>query len=316
MAQIQGIGKESLIKFPKIYSIGDEETDGLLKEVVVVESKVDGGSFRCRYVPEQCKLIYGSRNNILPDDTNPNTWIAIRTYKKAFEDYRENFIPDVIYYSETMQKHTIAYDNVPDTLGYDIMDLNTMQFYPWRKAKEAFESIGIPFIHVHFEKHGKDITIEELTELIKQSPYREQGKPDEGIVIKCYNKLNKYNRVLWGKIVTKDFKEKNRAVFGENGKPKKQSKDNEIKIADTYLTDRRFEKAILYFKDEGESIGMELMPKLYRYLMKDILSEEILAISDEYNSIQFKELGKIIAGRAAQKLKSCLLTRAKSITHI
>lgn len=310
MTQIQGIGKESLIKFPKIHAIGDDENEGILNELVVVESKIDGGSFRCRYIPEQCKLIYGSRNNILPDDTNINQWIAIRSYKKAFENYKENFIPDVIYYSESLQKHTIQYDNIPDTVGYDILDLNTMQFYPWRKAKASFEAIGISFIHVHFEKHGKDITIGDLYELIKQSPYRVSGKPDEGVVIKCYNKLNKYNRVLWAKLVTDDFKEKNRAVFGESGQPKKQLKENEIKIADQYLNDRRFEKAVLYFKDSDNTIGMELMPVLYRYLMKDVLSEHILSISDDYSSINFKELGKIIAARTAQKLKSYLLTKA------
>jgi len=311
MTQIQGTGKESLVKYPKIFSLGEEENEGLLKELVVVESKIDGGSFRCRYIPEQCKLIYGSRKNILPDDTNPNTWVAIRAYKKAFENYRENFIHDVIYYSETMQKHTIAYDYVPDTLGYDILDLNTMQFYSWRKAKQCFEAIGIPFIHVHFEKHGKDITIEELNELIKQSPYRNSGKPDEGVVIKCYDKTNKYGRPLFAKLVTAEFKEQNRKTFGENGQPKKQRLENEVKIADQYLNDARFNKAILYFIDIEEPIGMPLMPELYKYLMNDILSEYIISISNDYNSINFPMLSKIIAGRCAQMLKSYLLTKAK-----
>ena len=272
---------------------------------------VHNSNFRARYIDNEERFIHGSRNNILPPDTNTNSWKAIKSYNKSVESYKNNILSDVIYYSESMSKHTLEYpDSIPDTIGYDILDLNTLKFYPWRKAKEAFEAIGIPFIHVHFEKHGKDITIEELNELIKQSPYREQGKPDEGIVIKCYDKLNKYNRPLWAKLVTDDFKEKNRAVFGENGQPKKQRPENEVKIADTYLTDARFNKAILYFQDEGKSIGMELMPVLYRYLVKDILSEYIISIYDDYKSINFVEFGKIIAGRTAQKLKSYLLTKS------
>lgn len=621
MAQIQGTGNESLVKYNHIFALGEEENEGILNELVVVESKADGSQFRIRYIPEQSKLIYGSRNNILPDDANTNEWIAIRAYKKAFEEHKENFIPDVIYYSENMKKHTIEYDNIPETLGYDILDLSTMQFYPWRKAKEAFEAIGIPFIHVHFEKHGKDITIDDLNELIKQSPYRGQGKPDEGLVIKCfdsetevltingwkrytevkigdriyeftkdenliisvvvnvyvynykgnmchltnrhidllatpthrqiyrtvnkniyekqvedlptdnysipvsstitgthhpisfyrlkllcwiitegciddntyrisqsikvnknncieiekclkeegikysvynyqnnqniyyipsiytyrfselkkkghkqipdffftmseeqrriaiktllkgdggrngnswiysqkskehindfqhlcaitgfatkttyykdrdinccyvsetnkisktayshickkpinieeyngivwdvdigggyiiarrngrcfitgnsYGKTNKFGRPLFAKIVTKEFKEQNRAVFGESGQPKKQSKENEVKIADQYLNDARFMKAILYFQDEGEPIGMSLMPKLYKYVINDILSEYIISISNDYNNINFPSLTKIIAARCANMLKGYLLTKSK-----
>ncbi len=309
MTQIQGVGNESLVKYPKIFSLGEEENEGILTEIVVIQSKIDGANFRGRYISEKECFIYGSRSKLLPSDTNPNQWKAIQSYNLALKEYKDAIIPDVMYCSESLQKHTLHYENIPPTIGFDIFDLKKMTFYPWRLAKKAFEDIGIPFINVHVEKHGSKLTLEELNELIKKSPYRKEG--DEGIVIKCYDRLNIFNCPLFAKIVTSDFKEKNKAVFGENGKSKKQPKDNEIKIADTYLTDARFNKAILRFIDDGESIDMGLMPKLYRYIMKDILSENIIEISDDYSNINFPMLTKIVASRCANMLKSYLLTKAK-----
>lgn len=309
MTQIQGVGTEALVKYPKIFALGSEENEGILNEIVVIQSKIDGANFRARYIVDEERFIYGSRSNLLLPDTNPNSWKAIQLYELSLKEYKDAIIPDVMYCSESMQKHTICYENISPTIGYDIFDLKEMKFYPWKQAKKAFEDIGISFINIHYEKHGRDVTIEELNELIKKSPYRKEG--DEGIVIKCYNRLNKYERPLFAKIVTSEFKEQNKAVFGENGQSKKQPKDNEIKIADTYLTQSRFDKSIHHFIDENEKIGMELMPKLYRYVMKDILTEYIIDISEDYNSVDFTSMSKIIAARCANMLKSYLLTKAK-----
>ena len=123
---------ELLVKYPKIFTLGSTETEGILNEIVVCESKIDGGNFRCRYLPEEDRLIFGSRNNILLENTNPNNWKAIRSYKKAFELFKDKFIPDIIYYSESMQKHTFEYDNIPDTIGYDVFDIKRQEFYNWK----------------------------------------------------------------------------------------------------------------------------------------------------------------------------------------
>lgn len=299
MTQMQN----KLIKYLKIHSLGSPETEGILDEVVVVESKIDGSNFRVRYLPEENKLIFGSRNNELSNDTDEEQWIAIKSYKKAFKEHKESFIPNVIYFSESMQKHTISYDSgIPDTIGYDIFDLERNEFWDWKAAKQAFENIGIPFINVHYEGLLKDITKEQLNEYIKQSPYRKEG--DEGIVIKCYKKLNPYGRPLFAKIVDLIFKEKNKTVFkGETPKVKTNDED----IVEEYFTKGRFIKAINHFKDDNEIIDMSLMPKLFKYISEDILSENILEIMKEYNSMDFKKFNNIVAGKSAKMLKEYLM---------
>ena len=303
MTQIQ----EKLVKYPKIHALGNPENDGILNENVVVESKIDGANFRCRYLPEEDKLLFGSRSQELPYNAEFSNWIAIRAYKKAFENHKDKFIPNVIYFSESLQKHTISYDpGMPDTIGYDVFDIERNEFYHWKAAKSAFEQIGIPFINIHYEGLLKDISIEQLQSFIKNSPYRKEG--DEGIVIKCYGKLNIYGRPLWAKIVDSLFKEQNKTVFkGLTPKIKTDTSD----IIDQYFTESRFIKAIDRLRDNGNDINMSLMPKLFKYLSDDILSENILEIMRQYESINFKQFNNIIAKKCAIMLKEYLLKNAK-----
>jgi hypothetical protein len=294
-----------LIKYPKIFSLGSPENEEIKDEIVVIESKIDGANFRCRYILEENKLIFGSRNNELSYNAEFSNWIAIKSYKKAFEEYKDKFIPNVIYFSESMQKHTISYDNIPNTIGYDIWDLEQNKFWDFKKAKQAFEKIGIPFINVHYEGLLKNITKKELMEYIKQSPYRKEG--DEGIVLKCYSKLNSFGRPLFAKIVTDEFKEQNKKVFKFE---QHIAKTNDSKIVDEYLNDARFIKTINYFKDNDEIISMSLIPKLFKYISDDILSENILEITQKYDSINFKSINKIIATKSATMLKQYLMDKA------
>ncbi len=293
-----------MIKYPKIYALGSSENDGILNEIGVIQSKIDGANFQFQYLPEENKLIFGSRNQELLENTNPENWVAIKSYKKAFEEHKDKFIPNVIYYSESLQKHTISYDNIPNTIGYDIFDIERNEFWDWKAAKQAFENIEIPFINIHYEGLLKDITIDQLNEYIKKSPYRKDG--DEGIVIKCYNKLNIYGRPLWAKIVDPLFKEQNKKAFkGQIPTLKNDTSD----IVDQYFTDARFIKAIDRLRENGNIIDMRLTPKLFKYISNDILSENILEIMNEYNSINFKQFNNIIAKKCVILLKEYLIKK-------
>ena len=298
--------QDKLMKYPKIHALGSLENAGILDEIVVIQSKIDGANFRCRYLPEEDKLLYGSREQELSDDTSPEKWIAIRSYQKAFKEHKDKFIPNVIYFSESMQKHTISYpEDMTNTIGYDVFDIERNEFYHWIAAKAAFELIGIPFINVHYEGLAKNISVEEIQALIKKSPYRIEG--DEGVVIKCYNKLNVYGRPLWAKIVDPLFKEQNKAVFkGQTPTVKTDTTD----IINEYFTDARLIKAINRFRDNDEIIDMSLMPKLFKYISDDILSENILSIINDYDSIDFKMFKGVIAKTCAKKLKEYLIYKA------
>jgi len=295
-------------KYTKIHTLGNKENDGILDEVVVCQSKVDGANFRCQYDDVNDTLVFGSHNRVL-EDANPERWKAMRSYLKAFELHKDGFIPNVIYFSESMQQHTIAYDGIPDTIGFDVYDIEREEYYHWEAAKEAFERIGIPFIHIHFEKHGRDITVGELKRLWKESPYRKEG--DEGVVLKCYSKKNIFGRPLFAKLVDPLFMEENMKAF-KTVVPNKSTNDTEI--VDRYFTDARFTKAIHHFMNDGIDINMSLMPKLFKYIGDDILSENILYITGEWKSINFKTFYNLIARKCAITLKEYLLL-SSGLTH-
>ena len=86
---------------------------------------------------------------------------------------------------------------------------------------------------------------------------------------------------------------------------------DEFEIIDRYLNDARFQKAIIHLKERGESIEMSLMPKLFKYLGDDILSENILYISGEWKSIDFKTFYNSIAKRCAGMLQEYILKNAR-----
>lgn len=293
------------IKYPKIKHLGTVELNDIFDGTVVVQSKVDGANFH--FWLDNNKLIFGSRNKSMEGKTDPKGWLGMVPVLEAFERYPENFNIDYQYYGESMQRHTIVYNNITDFVGYDILNVKTGLFLNWKDTKKEFESLGLVFINVHFEKHGSEVTIEELEKCIEKSPYGENG--DEGIVVKNYDKLNKHGEVLFGKIVTDDFKEQNRAVFKGTNQPPKEG-NSTILIASTYSTDARIEKTIYKLLDEGNVLDMSMIPVLFNAVSEDIFEENAVEIYRTFDKIDFKHLRGIVAKKCVPVLKRVLLERA------
>ena len=293
-------------KYTKIKALGTDETEEIFEGVCVVQEKIDGGNFS--FYVENNKLIVASRNMIMTDKIDPKGWEAIPVVTEAFEKYPELFNPNYLYVGESLQKHTISYDSIPGFVGYDIWNEETESFLHWKDSKGIFESFGLEFIHVHFERDGSEITIEELEECIKHSSYKEGDA--EGIVIKNYSKLNKYGNPLFGKIVTDDFKEQNRAVFKGTNQPPKEG-NSTIIIASTYSTEARIEKTIHKLVDEGTVLDMSMIPVLFNAVAEDIFEENAVEIYHTFDKIDFKHLRGIVAKKCVPVLKRILLERAK-----
>ena len=293
-------------KYIKIKALGSEETDGVFDGMCVVQSKVDGGNFS--FFIEDNKLIVASHNGVR-DNLTSKEWKALLPVTEACYNNLEKINPNYQFYGESMQKHTLEYpDDMFGFIGYDIWDSKNESFLNWRDAKGEFESIGLPFIHVHFERNGSEITIENLEECINHSNYRDG--PDEGIVIKNYDRLNKCSNPLFAKIVTDDFKEQNRTVFKGTNQPPKEG-NSTIIIAFTYSTDARIEKTIHKLVDEGTVLEMGMIPVLFNAVAEDIFEENAVEIYHTFDKIDFKHLRGIIAKKCVPVLKRVLLERVK-----
>jgi len=300
-------------KYIKIKSLGDPENEGILTipGKVVLQEKVDGANFA--FFVEEGVLHFCSHNQNLTDSEQiaktgiPENWRAIEPVLDIWEEHPERFNPSLYYYAESMQKHTITYDDIPGCIGFDILNNITLELLDYENARLEFLKIGLPFIHVYGELGVEEITTGDLKSLYQESAYR--NGTAEGVVIKRYDIKNKYDKPLFAKIVDDDFKEKNRIAFG-GGEPTPK-KTNEIEIAEIYSTPARIEKIIHKLHDDGNEISMPLMKILFREVIKDILDEEIVEIYQNYKSIDFKALESLVSKKCVKNLKRVMMNDNK-----
>ena len=299
------------IKYPKIKILGDRNNEGILTESgkIVIQEKVDGANFGF-YVKDDI-LYFCSHNQNLTDSEQisktgiPKNWKGIEPVLESFRRDPLIFEEAFYYYGESLQKHTISYDDIPGFIGYDILNLSddvlndenikTVKFINYHDAKRGFEKLNLPFINIIAEIDTQifNITIDYLKSLYQKSAYRDGSA--EGIVIK------RYDTQLMAKIVDDSFKEKVK-------QPKLEiNSTNEQRIVETYATSARIEKMIYKLNDNGYEIEMPLMRTLYIQVAKDILEEEILTIYSEYKSINFNTFNNLISKKCNIVLKKVIM---------
>lgn len=295
----------TFIKYPKIRILGHRDNEGILTipGKVLIQEKVDGANFG--FYVENDVLYFCSHNNNLTDSEQilktgiPKNWKGIEPVLESFQHDPLMFNKDLYYYGESLQKHTISYDDIPGFIGYDVMSIHTGIFFDWKFAKQVFGNLNLPFINTYEEIEiecnycGSSTSLDHLRSLYKKSAYRDGSA--EGIVIK------RYDTQLMAKIVDDSFREK-----------VKQSKlkidsTNEQGIVETYATSARIEKMIHKLHDNGYEIEMPMMRTLFIQVVKDILEEEILTIYSQYDVINFKTLNGLVSKKCSIVLKRVIM---------
>ena len=298
--------EKSFRKFEKIKHLGVEGNEEIFhtSELVVIQTKLDGGQFN--FWKEEDGLHLGRHGDELSEKEWSNkrkngqsSWKAVEPIEKAYEEHKAIINPDWRYFGESMQSHNIHYTKAPGFVGYDILDTTTGKFLPWRQARKEFIFLGLPFIHIYYEMSGNELVLKDLKKLYETSIYGTEE--DEGIVLKCDTKENRYGRALRTKIVNPKFQEK-------RGLKKVKTQDNkdEIEIIQMYALDARIEKRIFDFQDLGREIDLSLMKELPNLITKDILVENIAEIYDNQKKIHFKTLRNYVGKRCIVVLKEYL----------
>lgn len=295
---------KGFVRYPKIKTLGDRDNEGILTNPgrIVVQEKVDGANFGF-YVKDDiiyfCSHGQNLKNSVQIAETGiPNKWAGIEPGLTAFNADPDIFDENLYVYAESMQKHRMAYDDIPGFLGYDVMDICSGEFLHWSAAKTYVNVLGLPFINVVCEL---DVPLSDgigyLETLYKYSAYREGSA--EGIVIK------RYDTQQFAKIVDDVFKEK--------VKRPRTTEDSSVEhaIADVYATHARIEKTIYKLRDEGNEMEMELMRKVFTNVVDDILCEEGDEIGVTYGTFDAKTLGSVVANKCAPVLKSVIMDQAK-----
>ena len=304
--------------YTKIHRIGHAETVEFFNfdDEVFVEEKVDGANFQFSLVGTptpgtDLPIRYGSRNR--PVDRGNNQWLAtIEAIETALTGKVSALNPNYIYFLEAMKAHTIQYDwdNTPSILGIDIYDIETCQYIHYDKKIINFKALGIETVPLVWRGALSDINVKEIQKMIPKSKYYD-GEA-EGIVAKIYDRVNRYGRALFVKVVTEDFAEKNSEWH------KKQRKGKKLlpvvpphqQVVAEYATPARIRKCALKIATEKSvDIGMEMIGDLIKLVSEDILTEEIVTIMYEHNHLDFKNLRSCLALSIKKEIVQFMLDR-------
>lgn len=280
-------------KYPEIERLGNEDNKDIFlsgEDTLVIEEKVDGGNGS--FWQEDDGIHFGSRNRDLTLENDIKMFAGKqKQLREHLSNLKEKINPDYIYYFEWMDKHTINYTNAPFIIGFDIRLKRSMNnaesglFLGRDLREQEFNRLKIENVPLIWRGKVNELKKLEIRELIPKSKYFDGFA--EGLVIKNYcRKHSHQNHQLYAKLVRDEFKEDNKAVFGNV----RNKNSDTSKIINEFCTNARIRKAVLHFIDEGNKLELKLMSKVPHYVIRDIFKEEILSIIDKYKFIDLKEM--------------------------
>jgi ATP-dependent RNA circularization protein (DNA/RNA ligase family) len=298
-------------KYPKIYRVGKEETDGILNGICHIEEKIDGANASIWMKDGQ--IIVASRNTVLTKGVDiheeENTFNGLIDYVKENNSIRELLKDNPTYrlYGEWLVRHTIHYNETAYKKFY-LFDISIVvsgddkeEFLTKEKVMEIADKYGIP----RPKYHGSfDMpTIDFLKEFVGKSDLGERG---EGVVIRNNNFINNFGDLSYAKIVHDSFMEDNAITFGGNNKHSETY--YEMYVVNKYITLARVQKIMNKIQPEiDKRLDLEHIPRISNSVYHDMLTEEIWDIQKNVHSLNFRSLRTLSVKKSIQIYKDILL---------
>ena len=235
--------------YPKVHAIGHAEIPDLLDGFVFVQEKYDGsqlswgwdedGGLHVRskgkeQYPDTDKMFQGAVDYLLTltgAAAPSGMWFRGEWISKPKHN--------ALTYGRTPRHGIIVYDaeaaDAPSSFW------NETYVRVWAKAMDLEVAV------VYWEGRGTDLNLPLLKELAERSSLL--GGPMEGVVIKNYTQFKRDDKVQMGKYVREEFKEVHKQAR------KAQNPDIVEGLALILNTERRWEKAVEYLRDQGVLTG-------------------------------------------------------------
>lgn len=284
----------TLPKYQHIERLGNTEVEGLLDGEVYVQNKIDGSNLTVAKDPER-GIVIASRNQVVSVGGDPpNGFNGAVEYVLKNEGIR-NLLEgdqDWVLRGEWLVKHAVNY--APENFGhFYVFDVQRKDgsYIPYSDYVEHLIPHDIKYIPMLEELSNP--TVESLTVLV-HGPDEFGAKQKEGIVIKRYDFINKYGRVTWAKLVSDDFKETHKMIWGASKK-----EDAEIRFASHYITREFVLKTILKIKEQHGDVTIRQMPEVLGRVWYDAFQEELwnFVKNEKVTDFNFRD-----ARRLAEKL--------------
>jgi len=292
------------VKYMHIERLEKDDVAGILDGTVDVQPKIDGSNGSIWFEDGEIKC--GSRNrqiNSLEEDNQGFMNTVLTKYKDRLTQLFHNF-PKWRLYCEFLVSHSLkTYED--DAWGkvyiFDVFsdEYTEGAFIPYKEYAPQLQSHHLDYIPViatldNADQERVESLLEKNTFLIKDG-----CGYGEGVVIKRYDYVNKYGRVIWAKVVANKFKEAHVKEMG--GVRIEYQPAIEREIAEKYVTIVRIDKMV----EEMGEWSQRRIPELFNRIYHDIVTEELWDFVKKHNNkvvISFNSLFREIV-RAIKSIK-------------
>jgi len=271
-------------KYQHIERLGNSEVQGILNGVVYVYPKLDGTNAQI-WTNDGLVHHFGSRRRELTlDNDNAGFMTTLLGPPRTTNDrYLLDMVlgyPGCRFHGEWLIPRSLKTYTEDAWKRFYLFDITR-----YNPATERVE-------HVHYEAL-KDIcdqygftdyiaplrilvnpTVADCHKCLKENNYMIQDGAGvgEGVVLKNYAYWSKYGRQTWAKIVTSEFKDKNRKKMGAS--VSKCRKLGEDKLANR-LTCAMVDKVVANIEAECDGWSSKYIPRLIETVWRDFVTEEL-----------------------------------------
>lgn len=309
--------------YPKIRSFGYSGTEQLLNGEIVIQPKVDGSNVSIWKCDEGLVQI-GKRTSFLTTKFDDSKMTCLDKMFQPFvdwvyeQDWSDLEVDTVLWGEMAQNQNKLKYEQkhpfiLFDSSTYKIDEWGETQhtFKDWKLTHALSTLLHIPMVPILYQGDGNNWSYEQLVELVSQPSYL-GGCMEEGIVIKRYDALTKYDEPLFVKIVGAEFKE----VMGVKTSPRTTMSVAQW-ATESFFNKPRLRKAIQQMREQGiwdptnekKNIG-----PLIGCVTQDIYREHYDAIAEEAARRSWKETGKLIASKVAPTLQEIILEQSEELT--
>lgn len=288
-------------KYQHLERFGNDEVEGIELGKLYIFPKLDGTNAQV-WLDDEGNIKAGSRNRELTLEKDNAGFYKFVLENENIKKYLEKH-PTHRLYGEFLVPHSLKTYREDAWRRFYIFDVcldkedGSVEYIPYDIYKPLVEEFGLDYIPpiVTMTNGSYEYFIRTLD---NNTFMIQDGKGvGEGIVIKNYDYYNKYERQIWAKIVTNEFKEIHKREMGVNNI--KTEKVIEQEIVDNYCTAAFIEKEYSKILNETGEWDNRKIPMLLGRVFSELVKEETWNIIKKYKNptINYKTLNALVINK-------------------
>ena len=259
-------------KYQHLERLGTTEVEGIQTGTVHVFPKLDGTNASV-WLNEDGTIGAGSRNRTLAIGSDNAGFCEFANNCPKLKELFEGF-PELRLFGEWLVPHSLkTYEDSAWRRFYvfDVMGEGG-EYYTYDRYQAILEAYDIDYLSpIAIIKNGTDEQFRKCVE--KNTVLIQEGQGiGEGVVLKNYDYVNKFGRIVWAKIITNGFKEVHNKAMGA---PIIGGDAVEEKVVEKYITPHLVDKVYAKIENEQGGWSSKDIPKLLGIVWYDFITEEM-----------------------------------------